>query len=60
MGWKALTVGYGDKEGTGVYYTAGLSQSLSDNLSIYAEYQHDDVDTGTDLDHYSVGTKFSF
>ena len=60
VGWKALTVGYGDKEGTGVYYTAGLSQSLSDNLSIYAEYQHDDVDTGTDLDHYSVGTKFSF
>ena len=58
--WKAATVGYGDKEGTGVYYTAGLSHGISDNLSVYAEYQHDDVDTGTDLDHYSIGTKFSF
>ena len=60
VGWKDVTVGYGDKEGTGVYYTVGLSHGVSDNLSIYAEYQHDDVDTGTDLDHYSVGTKLTF
>ena len=60
VGWKAATVGYGDKEGTGVYYTAGLSHGINDNLSIYAEYQHDDVDSGTDLDHYSIGTKFTF
>ena len=60
VGWKDVTVGYGDKEGTGVYYTVGLSHGVSDNLSVYAEYQHDDVDTGTDLDHYSVGTKLTF
>jgi len=60
VGWKAVTVGYGDKEGTGAYYTAGVSHGISDNLNIYAEYQHDDVDTGTDLDHYSIGTKFTF
>tara|TARA_A100001515_G_scaffold47397_4_gene37434 strand:- start:956 stop:1822 length:867 start_codon:yes stop_codon:yes gene_type:complete len=60
VGWKDVTVGYGDKEGTGVYYTVGLSHGVSDNLSVYAEYQHDDVNTGTDLDHYSVGTKLTF
>lgn len=60
VGWKALTVGYGDKEGTGTYMTYGLSHSMTDSFSVYAEMQQDDLDTGTDLQHYSVGTKFTF
>jgi len=60
IGWKALTVGYGDKEGTGTYMTYGLSHSMTDSLTVYAEMQQDDLDTGTDLQHYSVGTKFTF
>ena len=60
VGWKALTVGYGDKEGTGTYTTYGLSHSMTDSLIVYAEMQQDDLDTGTDLQHYSVGTKFTF
>lgn len=60
IGWKALTVGYGDKEGTGTYMTYGLSHSVTDDLTVYAEMQQDDLDTGTDLQHYSVGTKFTF
>ena len=60
VGWKALTVGYGDKEGTGTYLTYGLSHSMTDSLIVYAEMQQDDLDTGTDLQHYSVGTKFTF
>jgi len=60
VGWKALTVGYGDKEGTGTYMTYGLSHSVTDDLTVYAEMQQDDLDTGTDLQHYSVGTKFTF
>ena len=60
IGWKAITVGYGDKEGTGTYMTYGLSHSMTDSLSVYAEMQQDDLDTGTDLQHYSVGTKFTF
>ena len=61
VGWKAATVGYGDKEGTGTYYTLGLSHGLSDSLSVYAEYQQEQLDANSnDLEHYSVGTKFSF
>ena len=60
IGWKALTVGYGDKEGTGTYMTYGLSHSVTDDLTVYAEMRQDDLDTGTDLQHYSVGTKFTF
>jgi len=60
VGWKAITIGYGDKEGTGTYLTYGLSHSMTDNLTVYAEMQQDDLDTGTDLQHYSVGTKFTF
>ena len=60
IGWKAITVGYGDKEGTGTYLTYGLSHSMTDSLVVYAEMQQDDLDTGTDLQHYSVGTKFTF
>jgi len=60
IGWKAVTVGYGDKEGTGTYMTYGLSHNMTDSLTVYAEMQQDDLDTGTDLQHYSVGTKFTF
>ena len=60
VGWKAITIGYGDKEGTGTYMTYGLSHSMTDSLTVYAEMQQDDLDTGTDLQHYSVGTKFTF
>lgn len=60
VGWKALTVGYGDKEGTGTYMTYGVSHDMTKNLSVYAEMQQDDLDTGTDLQHYSFGTKFVF
>ena len=60
IGWKAFTIGYGDKEGTGTYMTYGVSHSMTDSLSVYAEMQQDDLDTGTDLQHYSVGTKFTF
>jgi hypothetical protein len=60
IGWKAITVGYGDKEGTGTYMTYGLSHGMTDSLTVYAEMQQDDLDTGTDLQHYSVGTKFTF
>ena len=60
IGWKALTVGYGDKEGTGTYMTYGLSHSMTDSLTVYAEMQQDDLDTGTDLQHYSAGAKFTF
>ena len=60
IGWKAITVGYGDKEGTGTYMTYGLSHNMTDSLTVYAEMQQDDLDTGADLQHYSVGTKFTF
>lgn len=60
IGWKAITVGYGDKEGTGTYMTYGLSHNMTDSLLVYAEMQQDDLDTGADLQHYSVGTKFTF
>ena len=60
VGWKALTVGYGDKEGTGTYMTYGVNHNMTKNLSVYAEMQQDDLDTGTDLQHYSFGTKFVF
>ena len=60
ISYKAITVGYGDKEGTGTYMTYGISHNMTDSLSVYAEMQQDDLDTGTDLQHYSVGTKFTF
>ena len=40
--------------------TYGLNHNMTDSLSVYAELQQDDLDTGTDLQHYSVGTKFTF
>jgi predicted porin len=55
-----VDVGYADKEGTGVYYTAGVSKDIGDHLSLYAEGEMADLDTGTDTTSYSIGTKFTF
>ena len=55
-----LDVGYADKEGTGVYYTAGITKGIGEHLSIYAEGEMADLDTGTDTTSYSLGTKFTF
>ena len=55
-----LDIGYADKEGTGVYYTAGITQGIGDHLSVYAEGEMADLDTGTDTTSYSIGTKFTF
>ena len=55
-----VDVGYADKEGTGVYYTAGVSKGIGDHLSLYAEGEMADLDTGTDTTSYSIGTKFTF
>ena len=55
-----LDIGYADKEGTGVYYTAGITRGIGDHLSVYAEGEMADLDTGTDTTSYSLGTKFTF
>ena len=55
-----LDIGYADKEGTGVYYTAGITHGIGDHLSVYAEGEMADLDTGTDTTSYSIGTKFTF
>ncbi len=55
-----VDIGYADKEGTGVYYTAGITKSIGDHLSVYAEGEMADLDTGTDTTSYSIGTKFTF
>ena len=55
-----VDVGYADKEGTGVYYTAGITHGIGDHLSLYAEGEMADLDTGTDTTSYSIGTKFTF
>ena len=55
-----VDVGYADKEGTGVYYTAGVSKGIGEHLSLYAEGEMADLDTGTDTTSYSIGTKFTF
>ena len=55
-----VDVGYADKEGTGVYYTAGVSKGIGEHLSLYAEGEMADLDTGTDTTSYSLGTKFTF
>ena len=55
-----LDIGYADKEGTGVYYTAGITHGIGDHLSVYAEGEMADLDTGTDTTSYSLGTKFTF
>ena len=61
IGWKAITVGYGDKEGTGAYTTIGLSHDLSDNLKLYAETESvDNEGSAVDTQSWSIGTKFTF
>ena len=55
-----VDIGYADKEGTGVYYTAGITHGIGDHLSVYAEGEMADLDTGTDTTSYSLGTKFTF
>jgi predicted porin len=55
-----VDIGYADKEGTGVYYTAGITHGIGDHLSLYAEGEMADLDTGTDTTSYSIGTKFTF
>ena len=59
--FKMLSVGYGDKEGTGAYTTVGLSHDLSDDLRLYAETEMvDNEGSAIDTQSWSVGTKFSF
>jgi predicted porin len=57
---NTVAVSLQDKEGTGNYYTAGVSRNLSESLSTYAEYQLTDVDTGTDTTQMALGLKFTF
>ena len=58
--YSIFSVGYGDKEGTGVSYTAGASHNLNDSLSVYAETEMKDLDTGSDTTSWSIGSKFTF
>ena len=56
-----LSVGYGDKENTGVYTTVGLAKDLNNSLTVYAETEMADNDGSTvDTQKWSIGTKFSF
>ena len=56
-----LSVGYGDKEGTGTFTTVGLSHDLSADLKLYAETEMvDNEGSAVDTQSWSVGTKFSF
>ena len=57
---ETYILGLADKEGTGVYYTAGVSKGIGEHLSLYAEGEMADLDTGTDTTSYSIGTKFTF
>ena len=59
--FKMLSVGYGDKEGTGTFTTVGLSHDLSADLKLYAETEMvDNEGSATDTQSWSIGTKFSF
>jgi len=59
--FKMLSVGYGDKEGTGAFTTVGLSHDLSADLKLYAETEMaDNEGSVTDTHSWSIGTKFSF
>ena len=58
--YSIFSVGYGDKEGTGVSYTAGASHNLNDSLSVYAEGEMKDLDSGSDTTSWSIGSKFTF
>ena len=59
--FKMLSVGYGDKEGTGAFTTVGVSHDLSADLKLYAETEMvDNEGSATDTQSWSIGTKFSF
>ena len=59
--FKMLSVGYGDKEGTGAFTTVGLSHDLSADLKLYAETEMvDNEGSAVDTQSWSIGTKFSF
>ena len=58
--YSIFSVGYGDKEGTGLSYTAGASHSLTDSVSVYAEGEMKDLDSGSDTTSWSIGSKFTF
>ena len=51
-----LTVGYGDKEGTGEYYTYGINKEIGSSLKVYAEMQDANLDTNVDTRSWSIGT----
>ena len=58
--YSIFSVGYGDKEGTGVAYTAGVSHDLNESVSVYAEGEMKDLDSGSDTTSWSIGSKFTF
>ena len=58
--YSIFNVGYGDKEGTGVSYTAGVSHDLNKSVSVYAEGEMKDLDSGSDTTSWSIGSKFTF
>ena len=58
--YSIFSVGYGDKEGTGISYTAGASHNLNDSLSVYAEGEMKDLDSGSDTTSWSIGSKLTF
>ena len=58
--YSIFSVGYGDKEGTGVSYTAGVSHDLNESVSVYAEGEMKDLDSGSDTTSWSIGSKFTF
>jgi len=60
-GKAVFTGGYGKVEDSTAYYTAGVSYGITESLSTYAEYQHEDNTGSTlDTDSYSTGLKFTF
>ena len=46
--------------GGDVTYTAGASHNLNDSLSVYAEGEMKDLDSGSDTTSWSIGSKFTF
>ena len=59
--FSLLSVGYGDKEGTGTYKTVGLSKGFGNDLLVYAETEMAAPEgVGEDTQSWSIGTKFSF
>ena len=59
-GISLFTVGYQDLDSTGVYYTAGVAKEIVSSLTVYAEGQMSDLDSGTDTQSFSLGAKYSF